>query len=59
VLLQDNAVSALSAAAADSSLLVLGTHGRGVLAGGGFYGSVGQDLIGHVAAPVVVVPSGR
>lgn len=58
VLLQDNAVSALSAAAADSSLLVLGTHGRGVLAGG-FYGSVGQDLIGHVAAPVVVVPSGR
>lgn len=51
-------MSALSAAAADSSLLVLGTHGRGVLAGG-FYGSVGQDLIGHVAAPVVVVPSGR
>lgn len=55
VLIRDNAVAALAAAASDSSLLVIGTHGRGVLAGG-FYGSVGQDLIGAVRTPVVVVP---
>lgn len=58
VLLEDNAVSALTIAAADSSLLVLGTHRRGLLAGG-LYGSVGQDIVGHVSAPVVVVPPGR
>lgn len=58
VLIHDNATSALSIAASDSSLLVLGTHGRGVLAGG-FFGSVGQDLIGRLEIPVVVVPSGR
>lgn len=56
VLVGDNAVAALTAAAADSSLLVVGTHRRGVLAGG-FYGSVGQGLIGSVHTPVVVVPS--
>lgn len=58
VLIQDNAVSALTSAAGDSSLVVMGTHGRGVMAGG-FYGSVGQDLIGGIDIPVVVVPSGR
>lgn len=57
ILIRDNAVAALSASARDSSLVVIGTHGRGVLAGG-FYGSVGQDLIGAVHTPVVVVPSG-
>ncbi|WP_218869269.1 universal stress protein [Microbacterium sp. AK009] len=58
VLIHDNPVSALSRAARDSSLLVLGTHGRGVLAGG-FFGSVGQDLIGRLPTPIAVVPSGR
>ncbi|TQK18843.1 nucleotide-binding universal stress UspA family protein [Microbacterium sp. SLBN-154] len=58
VLIHDNAVSVLSKAAGDSSLLVLGTHGRGLLAGG-FFGSVGQDLIGRLDVPVAVVPSGR
>lgn len=56
VLVADNAVAALSRAVADSSLLVMGTHGKGVLAGG-FSGSVGQDLIGSIRTPVVVVPS--
>jgi nucleotide-binding universal stress UspA family protein len=55
---QDNAVSALTHAAQDSSLVVMGTHGRGVMAGG-FYGSVGQDLIGVIDIPVIVVPSDR
>lgn len=58
VLIHDNAASALSIAASDSSLMVLGTHGRGVLAGG-FFGSVGQDLIGRLEVPIIVVPSGR
>ncbi|MFE7846320.1 universal stress protein [Microbacterium sp. NPDC057407] len=58
VLIHDNAVAAVAAAAADSSLVVMGTHGRGVLAGG-VYGSVGQDLIGTVHTPIVVVPAAR
>lgn len=50
-----NPVSALTTASATSSLVVLGTHGRGVLAGG-FLGSTTQDLIGIITAPICVVP---
>jgi nucleotide-binding universal stress UspA family protein len=56
VLVGDNALAALTAATADSSMIVIGTHGRGVLAGG-FYGSVAQGLIGSLRIPVVVVPA--
>ncbi len=47
--------AALSSAAADSSMIVIGTHRRGVLDSGPF-GSVGQHLIGRVTCPVCVVP---
>lgn len=52
----DNAISALAAASRHSSLVVLGSHGRGVL-GGGFFGSVVLDLVGNSAVPVCVVPA--
>lgn len=57
-LVRDNPVAALVAAAEESSLVVIGTHGRGVLAGG-FLGSVAQDLVGAVGAPVCIVPPAR
>lgn len=50
-----NPVSALAAAAASSSLIVLGTHHRGILAGG-FLGSTTQDLIGVIRTPICIVP---
>lgn len=50
-----NPASALISAARDSSLLVIGTHHRGVLAGG-FLGSTAQDLVGAVEVPICVVP---
>lgn len=53
---QDDPVAALAAAARKSVLVVIGTHGRGILAGG-FFGSVALDLIGLVATPICVVPS--
>lgn len=50
-----NPVSALVSAARDSSLLVIGTHHRGILAGG-LLGSTAQDLVGAVEVPICVVP---
>lgn len=57
-LTQANPSAALVAASGLSSLLVIGTHGRGILTGG-LVGSVALDLIGTVAAPVCVVPTRR
>jgi nucleotide-binding universal stress UspA family protein len=53
-LTQVNRSVALTAASSFSSLLVIGTHRRGILAGG-FLGSVAQDLIGRVSSPICVV----
>jgi nucleotide-binding universal stress UspA family protein len=50
--------AALSSEAADSSMIVIGTHRGGVL-GSGAFGSVGQHLIGRVDCPVCVVPPAR
>lgn len=50
-----NPSAAITSLSGQSSLVVIGTHHRGVLAGG-FYGSIAQDIIGSVAAPVCVVP---
>ena len=58
VLLQDSPTAALLRAAAHASLLVLGTHHRGVLAGA-FLGSVGQDALVGSQIPVCVVPVSR
>lgn len=55
-LVQDNPSAALLAAARRSSLLVIGTHHRGVLAGA-FLGSVGQDTLIESRIPVCVVPA--
>ncbi|MCG7416971.1 universal stress protein [Microbacterium sp. ACRRU] len=55
-LVRDNPTSALTRAAERSSLLVIGTHGRSVVAGA-FLGSVGMDLIGTLHCPICVVPS--
>ncbi|MGB3375409.1 MAG: universal stress protein [Microbacterium sp.] len=55
-LVHDNPAAALLSRAADASLVVIGTHHRGILAGG-FLGSVGQDVLTHSPAPVCVVPN--
>jgi nucleotide-binding universal stress UspA family protein len=55
-LVHDNPCSALLAAARRSSLLVIGTHHRGILAGA-FLGSVGQDTLVESRIPVCVVPA--
>lgn len=52
----DNPVAALAAAGRRSSLIVIGTHRRGILAGG-WGGSVSMDLIGTLTTPVCVVPN--
>lgn len=56
-LVRDNPASTLTRAAEASSLVVIGTHGRGVFAGG-LLGSVGMDLIGALSRPICVVPAG-
>lgn len=56
-LVVEHPAAALLHRAPHSSLIVIGTHRRGVLAGG-MLGSVGQDLIGQSPAPVMVVPNG-
>lgn len=55
LLVQERPSIALLAAAVHSSLLVIGTHGRGVLAGA-FLGSVAQDTMPVAPVPVCVVP---
>ena len=55
-LVADNAAAALLARARRSSMLVLGTHRRGLLAGLTL-GSVARDLLLHVACPTCIVPN--
>ncbi|SIR81304.1 universal stress protein [Microbacterium sp. RURRCA19A] len=55
-LVRDNPTSALTRAAARSSLVVIGSHGRGLVAGA-LLGSVGQDLVGSLERPIAVVPA--
>lgn len=55
LLVHDNPAAALLSAASRSSLLVIGTHSRGVLAGA-FLGSVAQDILPTSRIPVCVVP---
>jgi nucleotide-binding universal stress UspA family protein len=57
-LTQADPSAALAAAGRLSSLVVIGTHRRGILAGG-LVGSVAQDLIGAIGAPLCVVPPRR
>ncbi|GAA2000385.1 universal stress protein [Microbacterium ulmi] len=56
VLVGDNPASALLARAERTSLLVLGTHHRGLWAGAAL-GSVAQDILFQVPCPVCVVPN--
>jgi nucleotide-binding universal stress UspA family protein len=55
VLEQSNPSSALLRAARGASLLVLGTHHRGVMKGA-LLGSVGRDVLAQCRIPVCVVP---
>ncbi len=55
-LVQDNPTAALISAAARASLLVIGTHHRGLLESA-FLGSVVQDLLPIVRVPLWVVPT--
>ncbi|MCC4248297.1 universal stress protein [Microbacterium testaceum] len=57
-LVRDNPTSALTRVADRSSDVVIGTHGRGVVAGA-FLGSIGLDLIGTLHRPICVVPHTR
>ncbi|MFF8594063.1 universal stress protein [Streptomyces sp. NPDC015220] len=54
---EDGAVEALVAAAADAETLVLGSRGQGPLIGF-LVGSVGQQVIAEAARPVVLVRAG-
>lgn len=56
-LVRDNPTSALTRAADRSSLVVIGSHGRGVVSGS-LLGSVGQDLLGSLDRPICIVPRG-
>lgn len=58
VLVSSAPTPALAHLAPQSSLLVLGTHRRGVVTGG-LLGSVAQDLLGRVSTPIVIAPNGR
>lgn len=55
ILEQSNPVSALLRAARGGSLLVLGTHHRGLLKGN-LLGSIGQDVLSQCRIPVCIVP---
>jgi len=54
-LVRDSRSAALLRHAARSSLLVIGTHGRGLLAGG-LLGSVAQEVLWRAECPVCIVP---
>jgi len=55
VVVFDGAARALTDAAADADLLVVGSHGRGAVAAT-ILGSVSQACVRHARCPVVVVP---
>lgn len=55
-LVADNPPAALLHRSMDASLVVIGTHRRGVMAGG-FFGSVAQDVLGQIRCPVAIVPN--
>lgn len=55
-LIRDSRSAALLRFAGSSSMLVIGTHRRGMLAGS-ILGSVAQEVLWHAECPVVVVPS--
>lgn len=55
-LVQAQPVTALLAAAGHASLIVIGTHHRGVFAGA-LLGSVAQDAIGASPVPLCIVPA--
>jgi nucleotide-binding universal stress UspA family protein len=55
ILEQSNPASALLQAARGASLLVMGTHHRGLMKGA-LLGSIGQDVISQCRIPVCVVP---
>jgi nucleotide-binding universal stress UspA family protein len=57
-LVRDNPTSALTRAADRSSMVVIGSHGRGI-AVSGFVGSVGLDLVGLLDRTICVVPPTR
>ena len=54
-LINDNPTAALLAASRHASLLVLGTHHRGFIAGA-MLGSVGQDALWESRTPICVIP---
>ena len=55
VLEQGSPASSLLQATRSASLLVIGTHHRGLLAGA-LLGSTGQDVLSQCRIPVCVVP---
>lgn len=55
-LVRDSRSAALLRFAGRSSMLVIGTHHKGILAGG-VLGSVGQEVLWHAECPVTVVPN--
>jgi nucleotide-binding universal stress UspA family protein len=56
VLEQTDPTSAILRAARDASLVVLGTHHRGMVEGA-FLGSVGSDVLTRCRAPVCIIPA--
>lgn len=54
-LVRDNPTSALTRAAQRSSMVVIGSHGRGLVSGA-LLGSVGLELVGSLERPIGVVP---
>ena len=58
ILEQTNPSSALLRAARGASLLVMGTHHRGLVKGA-LLGSIGQDVLAQSRIPVCVVPGDR
>ncbi|GAB3603013.1 universal stress protein [Microbacterium aureliae] len=57
-LVADNPAAALLHRADATSLLVIGTHRRGILSGG-MLGSVAQDVLGRIGCPVMIVSTER
>jgi len=58
ILVHEKPAAALLERSSDASLLVLGTHHRGLFAGA-LRGSVGHDVLGRSSIPVCVVPNER